>query len=162
MPIQLLDTTITGLGAGGLPSGTVTSSSLATSGKISVATAVRTTSQTLNGDSGWQDHLSLSFTAALASRAVIFFNPSSTYEQGAVQGFFRFILDGNKIGYNFCSGKQTNNQGGVCGAGWWYADVSAGSHTILIQARNLSGTWITPYRSVDGEVSNMLTVIYYG
>jgi hypothetical protein len=162
MPIQLLDTTITGLGAGGLPSGVVTSSTMSSSGRFYSAHTARTSTQTLNGDSGWQDHLSLSFTAGVSCRAMFWFLPSITYELNEVQGFFRFVLDGSMIGYNWCSGKQSSSNNGQAGFGHWYADVSAGSHTILIQARNLlSGTWITNYWTADGEAGNTLGVIYY-
>lgn len=161
MPIQLLDTTITGLGAGGLPSGIITSSNLDSSGRFYSAHAARTSQHNLNGDSGWQDHVSVSFNCGAACKAIFWFLTSMSYEQGSVQGFFRFVLDGSMIGYNWCSGKQSNQNSGQAGFGHWSADVSAGSHTILIQARCVSANWITPYWSADGEAANTLGVIYY-
>lgn len=162
MPIQLLDTTITGLASGGLPSGVITSSTLSSSGKLTCASAARTSQHTLNGDSGWQEHLSVSFTCGVACRILMMATPSIGYEGGSVQGFFRFILDGNKVGYNFCAGKQSDGNSAGAGSGSYWADVSAGSHTVTIQARNAtSGTWITPYWSVDSGVANTLAVLYY-
>jgi hypothetical protein len=160
MSIQLLDTTITGLGAGGLPAGTVTSSSLAASGRLTCASAARTSGQTLNGDSGWQDHLSVSFTCGVACRILMILTTSIGYESNT-QGFFRFLVDGSKVGYNFQAGMQSDRNSAGAGSGSYWADVSAGSHTVMVQARNVVGTWITPYYSVDSGVANTLAVLYY-
>ena len=162
MPITIQDTSITGLGAGGLPSSVITSSNYASSGRLAITTAIRNSAQSLGGDSGWQDHLSTSFTAGVACRAMFFLMEGVTWESGNVRGFMRFVLDGSVIGHAWCAGKQSGNNNGHAGNGLWYADVSAGSHTILVQARNVPGsTWQTPYWSVDGEGVTMLTVLYY-
>jgi len=162
MPISIIDTTLTGLAAGGLPAGVINSSNYASSGRLAITTAIRNSAQSLSGDSGWQDHVSLAFTTGVASRAMFFFMPGVTWESGAVQGFYRFVLDGSKIGYNWCGGRQSAGNNGHSGSGLWFADVSAAAHTIKIQARNVPGsTWQTPYWSADGEGVNMLTALYY-
>jgi len=163
MAIQLLDTTITGIGSGGLPSSVITSTSLSSSGRMAFHSAARTTNHSLGGDSGWQDHLSTTFTAGVASRAIFWFGGGCTYESGAVQGFYRFVLNGSKIGYNWCGGRQSNNNGGSGSGGCYFADVAAGTHTILVQARNSVGgtTWQINYWSVDGYTSSLLGVFYY-
>lgn len=146
-----------------LNDGIVTSAKLAGSGRMTIATAARTSSHGLGGDSGWVDHLSVSFTTGVACRIAMVFCESCTYESGAVTGFGRFLVDGSKVGYNFMLGKQSTANSGAAGSGLWYADVSAGSHTVMVQVRNSAGgtTWYTPYWSVDGEVANTLGVWYY-
>lgn len=141
----------------------ISSTKLASSGRMTVATAARTSAHGLGGDSGWVDHLSVTFTVGVASRIMMVFCESCTYESGAVTAFGRFLVDGNKVGYNFMLGKQSTANSGAAGSGLWYADVSAGSHTVMVQVRNSAGgtTWYTPYWSVDGEVANTLGVWYY-
>ena len=163
MPIQLLDTSITGLGSGGLPAGIITASNLASTGRLTMDCTYRNSSHGLGGDSGWQDHLSMSFTAGVAQRCMVMFFVSIGYEAGAVRGFFRILMDGSMIGYHWAGGRQHAANCSAAGSGWWYADVSAGSHTIMIQARNSIGgtTWYTPYWNDAGEGSNTLGVLYY-
>lgn len=164
MPITINGSgTIAGLQAGGLPDGTINSVDLSSTGRLSFISVGRTSQQSLAGDSGWVDHLSTSITCGVASRIWMFFGASFSYENGAVQGFGRFVVDGTAIGYNWCMGKQTTANAGGSGSGCWYADVAAGSHTITVQCRNSQGasTWITPYWSVDGNTANTLGVLYY-
>ena len=106
---------------------------------------------------------STTFTAGVASRAIFWFSPSCGYEAGAVQGFFRFLLDGSKVGYNWCGGRQSDNNGSSAGGGCYYADISAGSHTVMVQARNSVGgtTWQINYWNLDGYAASMLGVMYY-
>jgi hypothetical protein len=146
-----------------IDNGSITSPKLASSGRFSVATAARNSGQSLGGDSGWNDHLSVSFTCGVACRIMIIMQVSSGYESGAVQGFMRILVDGSKVGYNWCAGKQNTANAANAGSGLWHADVSAGSHTVMIQARNIAGgsTWITPYFNADGEGANTLGVFYY-
>lgn len=146
-----------------IPANSVSSSSLTSTGRITYLVAERNTQQSLGGDSGWVDHVSVTFTVGVASRIMFWMCTSVGYESGAVQGFMRFILDGNQVGSNFCAGRQAASNQAGSGSATWYADVSAGSHTLKVQARNSIGgtTWITPYWSVDGQSVNTLGVMYY-
>lgn len=141
----------------------VSSVKLTNTGRYAVATGARTSGHSLGGDSGWVDHMSTTFTCGVACRIFIVVQVSSGYESGAVQGFMRILVDGSKVGYNWCAGKQSTANAAASGSGLWFADVSAGSHTVMIQARNSAGgtTWITPYWSVDGEAANTFGVLYY-
>jgi len=136
---------------------------LTSTGRYAVATGFRNSGQSLGGDSGWNDHMSTTFTCGVACRIFIVVQVSSGYESGPALGFMRILVDGNKVGYNWCAGKQNTSNAANAGSGLWFADVSAGSHTVMIQARNTAGgsTWITPYWSVDGEGANTLGVLYY-
>lgn len=144
-----------------IPANSVSSSSLTSTGRFSGDVAYRNSGQTLVGDSGWVDHISLTFTTGVACRIMVWGMVSSSYESGSVQGFMKFVLDGSQIGYIWCAGKQSTANSAGSGSSCAYADVSAGSHTIKIQARNTSGTWITPYFSVDGQGANSLGVMFY-
>jgi hypothetical protein len=143
--------------------GNVTSQKLSGTGRFTVATGVRTSGQSLGGDSGWNDHMSASFTCGVAQRIMIVATIGASYESGPVQGFMRILVDGGKVGYQWCAGKQSTANSAGSGSGCWYADVGAGAHTVMVQARNSAGgsTWITPYWSVDGEGANTLGVMYY-
>jgi hypothetical protein len=142
----------------------VASSNLATSAKFTALTAYQNTTQSYSGDSGWVDHLSLTFTAGVACRVMVWGMVSSGYESGTVQGFMKLLMDGTQIGYIWCAGKQASANSAGSGSSCAYVDVAAGSHTVKIQARNNQGgtTWITPYFQVDGQGANSLGVIYYG
>ena len=174
MPITINGSgTIAGLQAGGLPDNSIltadiadaniTSTKLSSTGRLSFISVGRTAQHSLAGDSGWVDHLSTSITCGVACRIWMFFGASYSYESGAVQGFGRFVVDGTAIGYNWCMGKQSTANAAGSGSGCWYADVTAGAHTILVQIRNSQGasTWISPYYSVDGNTANTLGVLYY-
>ena len=152
------------LPAANINSGQVTNVSLATSAKFTALTAYQNSGQTLSGDSGWVDHLSLTFTTGVACRVMVWGMISISYESGAVQGFMKLLMDGTQIGYIWCAGKQSTANSAAAGSGCAYVDVSAGSHTVKIQARNSAGgtTWITPYWNVDGQGANSLGVMYYG
>ena len=65
MTISILDSTLTGLAAGGLPAGVITSGNLESTGRLTMACTNRNTAHSLGGDSGWVDHLSMSFTAEI-------------------------------------------------------------------------------------------------
>jgi hypothetical protein len=154
---------LTQIQTGLISAGSITADLLSNTGKIAVAVAARTSPQSLSGDSGWVDHVSVTFTTSVACRILIIFCESCTFESGAVEGFGRFLFDGTKIGYNFCLGKQSTANSGAAGSATWAHDVSAGTHTVKVQVRNSIGgtTWQTPYWSVEGEVANTLSVTYY-
>jgi hypothetical protein len=152
------------LPAANINTGQVAAASLATSGKFTALTAYQNTPQSYNGDSGWVDHLSLTFTAGVACRVMVWGMVSSSYESGPVQGFMRLLMDGTQIGTAWCAGKQSTANSAGSGSGCAYVDVAAGSHTVKIQARNNQGgtTWQTPYFQVDEQGANSLGIIYYG
>lgn len=143
--------------------GNVTSQKLSGTGRFSVAVGVRNGGQGLGGDSGWVDHMSTSFTCGVAQRIMIVVHVGCGYESGAVQGFMRILVDGGKVGYNWMAGKQSTANSAAAGSACWYADVGAGTHTVMVQARNIAGgsTWYTPYWQADGEGANTLGVMYY-
>jgi hypothetical protein len=126
--------------------------------------AHRTSQQSLVGDSGWQDHLSMDFTVGRTCNAMFLYSSSSSFESGPAQGFARLILDGTMIGFNSCVAKQsTANAAGSGTVFWDRQNISVGSHTIKIQVRNTQGgsTWITPYWSADSQTANTLTALFY-
>jgi hypothetical protein len=147
-----------------LADSSVTSAKLATSAKFTALVAYQNSGQSYAGDSGWVDHLSLTFTTSVACRVMVWGMVSSSYESGVVQGFMKLLMDGSQIGYIWCAGKQSTANSAGSGSSCAYADVAAGSHTVKIQARNSAGssTWITPYFQVDGQGANSLGVMYYG
>jgi len=126
---------------------------------------VRTSQHSLGGDSGWVDHLSMTFTTNRVCNCLFIYSSSSSYESGTVQGFARLILDGTQIGYNSAVAKQSaSNSAGSGTCIWDKQNVSAGSHTITVQIRNTQGgsTWITPYWTADSNTGNTIGVLYYG
>lgn len=146
-----------------IDNGSISSAKLTSTGRFDVAVGARNGGQSLGGDSGWNDHMSTTFTCGVACRIFIVVTISSGFESGPAQGFFRILVDGNKVGYSWMGGKQSTANSAGSGSGLWYADVSAGSHTVMVQARNIAGgsTWTTPYWQVDGEGANTLGVLYY-
>lgn len=147
-----------------IPANSVSSSSLTSTGRFTSNVVYQNSAQSYVNDSGWVDHVSMTFTTGVACRIMVWGMVSSGYESGAVQGFMKFVLDGSQIGYIWCAGKQSTANSAGSGSSCAYADVSAGSHTIKIQARNTQGssTWITPYFSADGQGANSLGVMFYG
>jgi len=142
--------------------GTVVLSKLGSNALFQTQFNGRTSQHTLVGDSGWVDHLSITFTTTAVCNCFFIYSSSSSYESGTVQGFARLLLDGTMLGYNSAVAKQsTANSAGAGTCVWDRIGVSIGTHTIKVQLRNTSGTWITPYWNVDGQTANSLGVIYY-
>lgn len=142
----------------------VTLSKIATGGLFFTQFATRTSEQALVGDSGWVDHLSMTFTVGKQCSCLFLYSSSSSFESGPVQGFARLILDGSMIGYNSCVAKQsTANAAGAGTVQWDRQNIGAGSHTIKVQLRNTQGssTWRTPYWNVDGQTANTLGALFY-
>lgn len=134
------------------------------SGLFMTQFAQRTSQQSLSGDSGWQDHLSMTFTVGKQCNALFLYSSSSSFESGVVQGFARILVDGNMIGANSCVAKQsTANAAGAGTVFWELQNISAGSHTVKVQVRNTQSgsTWITPYWSADGQTANTLGALFY-
>ncbi len=147
-----------------LNSEAVTLAKLNSSGLFMTQFAERSAQQSLVGDSGWQDHLSMTFTVGKTCNVLFLYSSSSSFESGPVQGFARLVLDGTMIGRNSCVAKQsTANAAGSGTVMWDKQGVAAGTHTIKIQVRNTQGgsTWITPYYDADSQTSNMLGAIFY-
>lgn len=145
--------------------GAVTGAKLGSNALFLTQFNVRTSQHTLSGDSGWVDHLSITFTTGRVCNCLFLYTSSASYESGAVQGFARIILDGVQVGYNTAVAKQsTANSAGSGTCMWDRQNVSAGSHTVTIQLRNSQGatTWITPYWTVDSNTGNLLGVLFYG
>lgn len=147
-----------------LNSEAVTLAKLNSSGLFMTQFAARTSSQSLVGDSGWVDHLSMTFTVGKACNALFLYSSASSFESGPVQGFARIILDGTMLGVNSCVAKQSTAN--AAGSGTVFYDkqgISAGTHTVLIQVRNTQGgsTWQTPFYSTDGNTGNILGALFY-
>lgn len=142
----------------------VTLPKLAYGGLFFTQFATRTSEHALIGDSGWVDHLSMSFTVGKQCNALFLYSSSSSFESGPVQGFARLILDGTMIGYNSCVAKQsTANAAGAGTVQWDRQSLAAGSHTIKVQLRNTqaTSTWRTPYWNIDGQTANTLGALFY-
>jgi hypothetical protein len=173
MPITLSNTSISGIGSGGLGSGVITGTTVA-SGTINkdrlAGSAIanylvgsRSSAQGMGGDVGWTDHLSFTFSTSFATRVLFLWCVSNGYEASETRGYHRFILNGSKIGYDAYTGSWAANNSAGAGSSSAVADVGAGTHTILIQqAKGGGGTWYSPYHTADGEGANTLGVFYYG
>jgi hypothetical protein len=118
--------------------------------------------RSLSGDSGWVDHLGISFTTTVSGPVILWAQMSPTYESGAVDGRGRFLVDGvaysdtsPSIAYQFDMNKATGSHKlwGMTG------NLSAGAHTAYFQVRNVAGgtTWILNYWSG----SDYFNVMYY-
>lgn len=157
--------TLNAVGTSTISDGAVTAAKLGGNALFLTQFNVRTSQHSLGGDSGWVDHLSMTFTTNRVCNCIFFYSSSASFESGPVQGFARLILDGSQIGYNSAVAKQsTANAAGAGTCMWDRQNVSAGSHTITVQLRNVSGgsTWITPYWSADSNTGNTIGVLYYG
>lgn len=145
--------------------GAINNAKLGSSGRFTTQFNARSSTHSLGGDSGWVDHLSMSFTTSQIGPLLVLYHSSSSYESGAVEGFARLLVDGNVIGYPSCVAKQsTANSAGSGSLSWDIQTLSAGSHTVKVQLRNTnSGTiWQTPYWG-NGTVgaSNILGIVHY-
>lgn len=124
--------------------GTTLSSATFTTDKIDQVET--STNRSLSGDSGWVDHLSVTFTVSetCSVRCIGTFGPS--YESGPVTGHARFILDDTTASPECCVAKQlsVNKATGPHGFTSGFSSVSPGSHTIKLQVRNYtaSSNWV--------------------
>lgn len=129
------------------PDGTVLSTANFSTDKI-IQTET-STNRSLAGDSGWVDHLILTFTVTetCSIRCIATFGPS--YETGAVTGQARFILDDNFTSPECHVAKQlsTNKATGPHGFTSGFNIISIGSHTVKLQVRNYTAStnWILNY-----------------
>ena len=174
MPITLGNTTIAGIAQGGLPngvvlnatfsSGTIARDRLANSAVINYTATSRNSTQSLAGDSGWNTHISFTFSTSFAGRILLIATIPISFESGPVQGFARFVVNGSKVGSNWCAGRQTTANTCTAGSSTWFADVPAGTNTVTLQIRNVVGgsTWQTPSFSADETSMNVLAIGHYG
>lgn len=118
-----------------------TSSSTAFSQTLPKWAETRTNAnRSLVGDSGWVNHLSLTFTSTRTDMIHMFFNASQAYESGVVSFYFRFSLDGTIYDPGVLSAYQLGQNRAAGGHATDYAvEKSAGSHTAIVQVRNPTG-----------------------
>jgi hypothetical protein len=166
MPITLSDTTISGLGVGGLPSGTVNSTSLADSAVtaaklnitggtvVQVVSTVYTAAWSLGGSSNtWYDlPFNLSITPQYSSSWImIFCNLGNTWNQNGTS--FRVLRNGSSL--------YSQNQGDAAGSralvNWWQSipgvnDTNHGSSNTMALYDNPGSTASQNYKiQVYGE-----------
>jgi hypothetical protein len=173
MAITLGSNTITGVSAGGygsgvftgtnIASGTINKDRLASSATVQYAAGYRNSNGSYGGDSGWNDFFSFTFSNSYACRVLILGFWSCSWESGPAQGYQRFLIDGNKYGWNSCVMRQTTANTGAGGSGHAYADIGAGTHTIMMQVRQPVGgaTWQTNYWTADGEGAHTMVIASY-
>ncbi len=143
---------------------TLPSSSVREYQQVSAST---TTDRTLVGDSGWVDHLSVTFTANQSCTVLCFANFAHAREDGSVNTGARFILDDSATTDEMQIFKQGFGASYAFGAHSSYGffnNVSAGSHTIKLQARNSSSGstgilnhWGQPGGTNHGDI---ITILY--
>ena len=143
---------------------TLPSSSVREYQQVSAST---TTDRSLVGDSGWIEHLSVTFTANQSCTVLCFANFAHGREDGPVNVAARFILDDSattdemqifKAGFGASYSFGAHNSYGV------FNNVSAGSHTIKLQVRNSSSGstgimnhWGQPGGTNHGDI---ITILY--
>jgi len=132
-----------------------------------LAAATTNSTRTLNGDSGWVTHLSVSFTTAVIGPVHCNFNAIHAYEAGAVNLLGRFLLDSSSASYEMQLVKQgfsSNMSFGAHTAFGTFNDVSAGSHSVALQLRNyVAGTTgIMCYFNHNNHANDVLQVRYRG
>ena len=141
MPITLGDTSITGLGVGGLPAGTVTAASLASGAvrEYQLVEAGTTSNRSLVGDSGWVTHLTVTFTTNQSCTVFCHAGFAHGFEEGVVALHGRFRLDSSATTSElqvFKQGFSSNFSFGAHNLEGFFTSVSAGAHTIDLQVRN--------------------------
>jgi hypothetical protein len=171
MPITLGNNTITGVSAGGYDSGIVTSANfasatlnrdrLASNALVQYVVGQRNSNLSTGGDSGWFDYFSFTFSVSYSCRIMVLGFWPCTWESGPGRVFQRFLVNGSKIGWNTCIGSQCTANTCAGASSHAYTDVGAGTHTILMQCRNLSGTWQSINWTADGESASTMAVACY-
>lgn len=118
---------------------TLPSSSVREYSMVEVGT---TTNRTLNGDSGWVDHLSATFTTNQSCTVFCHGQLAHGFEEGPVVMHGRFVLDDSSTTTElqvFKQGFANNFSFGAHNCHGFFTSVSAGSHTIKFQVRNYTG-----------------------
>jgi hypothetical protein len=101
-----------------------------------------TTDRSLSGDSGWVDHMSITFTNTISCTVLCFANFAHGREDGPVNLAGRFLLDGSTTTQEvqvFKQGLGSSYAFGAHSSFGFLPSVSAGSHTIKLQVRNSAG-----------------------
>lgn len=121
--------------------------------RLLYAAGATTSNRSLAGDSGWVSHLSGTFTPSKTSNVLVIATFSMTYENGAVQGVCRLLVDGTDYA-GFCMSKQSTANSGASASGQWHLpSVSAGSHSWDLQVRNTIGSTTCILNYFDGGIS---------
>ena len=130
----------------------------------SVAHASTSTNRTLTGDSGFVDHLSVTFTTTKVQTLQCIGQFSHGYENGQVMLAGRFNLDGSSTTTElqvFKQGHGINFSHGAHNLHGFFTNVSAGSHTVTIQVRNsVSGTTAIMNYFDDANNGDNIFVLY--
>jgi len=154
MPITISDTTISGVGVGGLPNEIINISTFASSTRRwKNAYTTKDGADGGGGDTGWINHISLSFTVTEASSTVMIrYDGCQGYEEGA----------GNVCGYAALSGatSASGNEMQICKQGyssnfafgsheynWVFTGCATGSTTCTFYVRNYNATAYANYFS---------------
>ena len=126
-----------------------------------------TTDRTLVGDSGWVDHLSVTFTSTQTCTLLCFANFAHGREDGPVNVGARFILDNSTTTPEiqiFKVGFSSSFSFGAHSAHGMFSNISAGSHTIKLQVRNSSSgsTAVMNYWGQPGGTNHgdIITILY--
>jgi hypothetical protein len=110
--------------------------------------------RSLNGDSGWQTHLSGTVSLSKTSNILVIATFSMTYEVGSVQSMCRLIFNGGDYG-GFCFSKQsTANMGGSASGTWTFSNFGAGNYSYELQVRNTQGGTTTICNYWDGGLGD--------
>jgi hypothetical protein len=146
MPIVLGNTSISGLAAGGLPSGSVTSANLALAARQhKIVTASTTNNLSLSGDSGWVSHFSVAFTTTeSASTAFVSCHFAQMYESSSVNTECYVGISGaTSASSQACQvsaqGWSSNRAIGVQHHTWAFTNLNVGAHTATVYLRNWGG-----------------------
>jgi hypothetical protein len=173
MPITLGSNTITGVSAGGYDSGVFTSGNfasatinrdkLASNALVQYVVGQRNSDISLGGDSGWNDYFSFTFSVSYSCRIMVLGFWGCSWESGPGQTYERFLINGSKIGWNTCIGRQTTANTAAGASSHAYGDVAAGTHTVMMQVRNVAGgsTWRSVNWTADGESAATMAVACY-
>lgn len=145
MPIVLGDSTITGIGAGGLTSGCVTAANLSSSAhRFSSAETTTTSTFNLTGDSGWQNYMNVSFTVGQSNSNIIALADfANGWESGSANFWIQFVLTGatsqtSNPSQLFKQGYTSNKAYGNHQYSWTFTGCATGSTTCYLQLRNYS------------------------
>jgi hypothetical protein len=163
MPITLGNTTISGLGVGGLPSGTVNSDSLASSLNFSDKTlsglvlsqGMSTTTSDASRSGGFEDLLSSTqFTVPSGSTALVWSTGvcHGNFESAAGQGQGRVQARGSGLTTQTSTAVEWHrgffsNYAGAAGVASATFQLGAGTWTLFFQTASANGTFISNYYS---------------
>jgi len=174
MPITIGDTTITGLGVGGLPSGSVTNATLANSsvtlaklsghkGIAAVHTFTNSTRQVLSASSN-QNYFTFTFTKVSSTSRVFIHASMPGYGNDNSGKYFGISIDGT-YDYGGMAHNDTAADNTTMFLQWRTTIFAAGSRTVTINAIPLDGTAnrcvnvVNPNSSDDSRNAQQTTVV---